>query len=206
MLTPPARPWDVGRRLQNRGHGRHTWATPLSDTSTLTGHSHFWCLPFIKHNQNVQNDTGFARNQRKWRLTPAHAPACRAQPAEGAGRQDFGHWVVQAHLVRVAPKALEETMTGCQVSDGLGSALYRPRHCCSLLNALPNTAAHLHPPTKALLTQAGTPSLVASCSTGRKSGTVCFPTSSLEGPHPLQEGPSQAVEWCPPQVITLQRP
>ena len=93
---------------------------PLSDTSTLTSHSHFWCLPFIKHNQNVQNDTGFARNQRKWRFTPAHAPACRAQPAEGAGRQDFGHWVVQAHLVRVAPKALEETMTGCQVSDGPG--------------------------------------------------------------------------------------
>lgn len=77
-------------------------------------------------------------------------------------------------------------------------------------SALPNTAAQLHPPTKALLTQTSSTrhprASRASCSSGRKAGTVCFPHPSLEGPHPLQEGPSQAVEWCPPKVITPQRP
>lgn len=84
-LTPPAWPWDVGRRLQNRGHGRQTRATPFSDTSTLTGHPHFWRLPFIEHNQNVQNDTGFARNKESGDL-PQHTP----QRAELSRQRELG--------------------------------------------------------------------------------------------------------------------
>ena len=198
VLTPPARPWDVGRCLQNRGHSPHTWATPLSDTSTLTSHSHFWCLPFIKHNQNVQNDTGFARNQRKWPFTPAHAPACRAQPAEGAGRQDFGHWVVQAHLVRVAPKALEETMTGRQVSDGPGLPCTAPPNCCSPSTPSPTQQlTSTHPPRPSSLNQApqasGLPAALAGrqalCASPRPHWRVHIPrrrdqARQLSGVHP----------------------
>lgn len=134
---------------------------------------------------------------------PSTRPSVRS--LAGRGSWAAGLWSLGSPSTSCS-HCTKGTGRGRQTSDGPGSALRGPHHCCSLLSPLPNTAAQLHPPTKALLTQTSSTrhphaSWLPAALAGRQA-LCASPRPSLEGPHPLQEGPSQAVVWCPPKVIT----
>ena len=85
VLTPPAWPWDVGRRLQNRGHGHQTWATPFSDTSTLTGHPTSGVFPSLSTTRMFKTTLVLQETKESGDL-PQHTP----QRAELSRQRELG--------------------------------------------------------------------------------------------------------------------